>query len=369
MSRPGVSEAGDPKPKGSRRAVRAAEAATIFFVAAGFALLVERQRVLDGELAENRAALTRAGASSEARFARIEQTSRSAAENAAKTAQLAAEMVRDSQTTLKRDIDAHNETLVAQSRLLDALETRQEEVVGRTRTELEDRLRILAERLEAEKRQTASPGERFREIQRKADRSVFLVHAAFTYETREDDAWTSREATAWGTAFVVTADGLLVTNKHLVAPWKFDSEMCAMAALGELRIHENSLRLAAWPAGEVCLDKDRRPLFENGFNSARGDLSLVASAPDRNVPRSIETTRRVVPYEVHALDDHDLALLSIRGGPFEPLRLVDGAEAADLKKLDNVLTLGFPRGHTGLEASVAESSATLGVVRKIENTI
>lgn len=354
---------------GEGRRPRVIEAAAFLLVAAGFAFLAARQRELDVALRSQAAALDAAEASAMDLARQVEVASRSTAETVDRGAADAARAAEEGLAGLRRELALSDERIAAQGRLLDDFECRHESLLGRTRDELEQRLRELSRRLDADREALTPSVDRFRAIQRRADGAVLLIHCAFTYEVKEDDAWTTREATAWGTGFLVTADGLLVTNKHLVQPWKFDPELAALRALGEVRIREDAVRLAAWPVGEVCLDKEKKPLFENGFNSDRGDLVVVATAEDRNVVRSLESLRKDVTYEIHALDDRDLALLWIAGGPYEPLRLASADEERSLKKLDPVMTLGFPRGNSGLEGGAAESSATVGVVRKIENTI
>ena len=76
---------------------------------------------------------------------------------------------------------------------------------------------------------------------------------------------------------------------------------------------------------------------------------------------------KVVEIRYHdANDNHDLALLKAEGGPFRPVRTVTGRLP---EKLDPVMVLGFPRGLDILEKGVAESSPSLGTVRKVEDTI
>lgn len=351
------------------RALFAARLCAFLTGAACLAYYDDRRRATETELESHRAALAEARDEARRRIADVESRSALELELARRSFAQAERSVQDSADALRRGLDANSERLAAQSKLLDALECRQESNLGRTKDDLEARLAALVEKFEAQRAEASAASDRFRAIQRRADGAVFLVHCAFKYEVREDDAWTEREATAWGTGFLATQDGILVTNKHLVQPWKFDADLRALVALGEARIKEDATTLAAWPVGEVCLDTDKKPLFENGFNTVRGDLAFVLAAPDRNVTRNAETFSRSVAFETHALDDRDLALLWIAGGPYDPLPIASDAEERALKKLDPVMTLGFPRGSSGLESSVAESSASLGVVRKIENTV
>ena len=213
--------------------------------------------------------------------------------------------------------------------------------------------------------------EKFRKIQTDADPSLFLVHCEFTYLTRNPGEPERKEAhtgTGAGTAFVVADGGYLVTNKHVVQPWKFDSELMGLVALGQAEILEGSVRVSAWPSGESCLDDWDELRFETSFeNHDKRTLSVLGIAPDHLVKRSMEIAGTEVSYEVHALDNHDLAILRIEGLTAPALRLSKGTET--VRKLDPVMALGFPRGHRGLETGRVETSPSLGTVRKVQDTI
>jgi S1-C subfamily serine protease len=70
----------------------------------------------------------------------------------------------------------------------------------------------------------------------------------------------------------------------------------------------------------------------------------------------------------HESSNEDLALLKASGGPFEaiPLRR---AQDGRIESLDQVMVLGFPAGPSILEKGIAETSPSLGQVRKVEDTI
>jgi S1-C subfamily serine protease len=270
---------------------------------------------------------------------------------------------------LRQDLDHATATLKLQERRLSQISGLQEERLAKSESEIGHKIELLAAQLALDKTSRREATDRFRTIQEKADESVFLIHCVFTYETKEyDDDWKEHQATTWGTAFAVSDDGFLITNKHLVMPWKFDSELAALRAMGEVRIREDSVKLAAWPVGTTCLDTGKKANFRSGFSSERGTLSIVSTAADNMTEKSVEMAGKTVKYNMHALDNQDLALLRVTE-PTKGLPFADASDAASIKKLDPVMAIGFPRGVGGLESTLAVPSATVGSVRKVEDTI
>ena len=271
---------------------------------------------------------------------------------------------------IREDLDRAAKALGLQELRLSEVVGIQEARLARSETEVGQKIERLAAQLAVEKCERSASADGFRTIQQHAEESVFLIHCVFTYETKEtdDDDWKPHEATTWGTAFAVADDGYLITNKHLVMPWKFDSELCALKAMGEVRVQEGSVRLAAWPVGSVCLDPLKKANFLDGFSTDRGTLSLVTTADDTLNDKSVEMGGKSIKYKMHALDNHDLAVLRVTEST-KALQLASEATEEHLKKLDPVLAIGFPRGAGGLESTSPVPSATLGAVRKIEDTI
>lgn len=211
---------------------------------------------------------------------------------------------------------------------------------------------------------------KFRRIQEAAEESLFMVHSRYSYEMDGDGGTQILEGTGWGTGFILGEEGYLVTNKHVVQPWKFDGELLAMEALGQARVLTGSIEIYAWKSGTPCTAPDGSPLRTRGFNSgALRNLEVAILAPDSLANRTASAGGAGIPFKVHALDNHDLAILRLKGGPFRPVATPGDGTAAAVAKLDPVMAVGFPRGHRGLERGLAESSPTLGTVRKAEDTI
>jgi S1-C subfamily serine protease len=215
-----------------------------------------------------------------------------------------------------------------------------------------------------------SPTAEFRAIQEQADASVFLVHSRYQYEIVTEGKAEIHEGSGFGTGFLLSTDGHLVTNKHVIHPWKFDAELMAMEALGEVRILPSTLRVYAWPTGRPCLQPDGTPLLPTSYNSdSNHNLQISVVASDSLVNKTQKIGSVNLHFKTHALDNHDIIILKLLGGPFVPLKVRRVDDGEHLRKLDSVMALGFPRGHRGLEQSRVESSPSLGTVRKVEDTI
>ena len=182
------------------------------------------------------------------------------------------------------------------------------------------------------------------------------------------DGSNRKQAMGFGTGFFVTPGGLIVTNKHVVQPWKFSGDAVKLLENG-YRLDEASVRMAAWISGSSVLDASGMTILDTAFDSHRGTLKLVAMPPDEMSLR-YDRLSDGSPYmgRFHAQNDADLALLEAAvAQPVTPLPLAP--DAASVEKLDPVMVLGFPSGPAILERGVAETSPSLGEVRKVEDSV
>ena len=194
------------------------------------------------------------------------------------------------------------------------------------------------------------------------DPGLLLIHVAYDL-VRDGERL---EFQGIGTGFFVSDDGLLVTNKHVVEPWKFlaDRRQKIDAGYGVDAVH-----LTAWPVGARVMERRGQLAFEDAYSTRGGTLDVVKGAPDHWV-RSQRKLSNKEPYvsRYHALDSSDLVVLKADvGSPVHAIPLA-GADAP-VRPLDSVVVLGFPRGIHLLEAMHAVSSPSLGVVRKVEETV
>lgn len=211
----------------------------------------------------------------------------------------------------------------------------------------------------------------FRDFEQSYGRGVVLIYTEFDYcRVRDGKEGRAKTVTGWGSGFFVSDDGFIVTNKHVIYPWKFDQDLATMITLGEIKVDESSLRIACWESGMHALEGEDHPSTSVGYNTFElKNLRIFATAEDHMSDRNVDTGSYGPKYRVHDLDNNDLVILKAEGKNFAVLPTVEHADDHSLKKLDAVMALGYPRGQNGLESAVVQTSPSIGTVRKVENTI
>jgi S1-C subfamily serine protease len=185
-----------------------------------------------------------------------------------------------------------------------------------------------------------------KDVEREASASVLLLRVRYALWRGAE----RRTREGWGTGFFVTPDGHLVTNAHVLEPWR-NGEPARLAEDGWTH-DPGSVAIAAWPAG-APVDA------AHAFTTEAGTLALVRLVAPGETLRKGRTG---------ADPEGDLALLLARV-PRAVRALPLCTEPEELAKLDPVLLLGFPQGKELLEGGTAETSPSLGEVRKVEETL
>jgi S1-C subfamily serine protease len=199
-------------------------------------------------------------------------------------------------------------------------------------------------------------------IARKGDRALVLLQVDYSLER----AGATRMFRGEGTGFFVGETGLIVTCKHVVQPWKFLADRVAMLDEG-WTLEPESTRWRAWLAGARLLEESGAKAPSN-WDTASGTLDLARMADDEWVraERKLKSGG-THPGIYHALGNSDLVLLRARGQTPTGLTLADAEHQP--QPLDEVIVLGFPRGVDLLEGVHAISAPSVGVVKRVEDTV
>lgn len=203
-------------------------------------------------------------------------------------------------------------------------------------------------------------------IERRLSQSVVFI--ATQLSGRRKDG-TTVPLNCFGTGFFASSAGHIVTNKHVIEPWKF-REMAERMAVEGIEVIEGSYQIHVWVAGTRFLrgaGNERQMDLSTGYSTATNTLEVVRTAPDK------WETIQVGGAGARSLRYHDdqgnedLAILRARVAA--PVPAVTFGSSDSVEKLDEVMVLGFPAGPMILEAGVAETSPATGQVRKVEQTI
>lgn len=204
----------------------------------------------------------------------------------------------------------------------------------------------------------------FKEIQKRYDASVLLIFVQ--YDLIKGKLRETRQGC--GTGFFVTPSGHIATNKHVLQPWKFIPEIVRYIEDG-YQVDPKSVLIATWPAGSNARTEDGLLDLTTSYNTHHKTLIHAAAPPDDMEEREVtlEDGTTIVG-TFHKQNNGDLALLKATVNA--PVRAIPLApDASGIEKLDPVMALGFPSGTMVLEARRAETSPSLGEVRKVEETI
>ncbi len=196
------------------------------------------------------------------------------------------------------------------------------------------------------------------------DSVCFIYSETSIYDARGN---TANVVQGFGTGFFVRDDGYIITNKHIVEPWKFDPDQAYIVALAKANNLKVETFTCVWING-VRFRAAGKFSFEQSYNTRDGNLELFTTAEDRMTQAFRKPNWRPgIEVEVHKKDNNDIAILKAIGGPFKSVKIYRGTKP--YKTTDPVVVYGFPLGVSPQELANTNASAAFGRIRKIENTI
>lgn len=202
-------------------------------------------------------------------------------------------------------------------------------------------------------------------ISQRLSPSVLLICTDLQGRTKAGQVVSLR---CYGTGFFASSSGHIITNKHVIEPWKFRPMAERITAEG-IEVIDSSYQIHVWPAGLRFVRRDARDVDPaTAFSTASGSLQVLRTAPDKWILANLPGDKG--PRQVRIHDEHsndDLAVL--KAAVQSPVTAIPVGSSDSADTLDEVLVLGFPAGPNILESGMAVTSPADGKVRKVEDTI
>lgn len=181
-----------------------------------------------------------------------------------------------------------------------------------------------------------------RALEQKSRASLYFLYSEYVLKDPQSGA--AERFSQSGTGFIVTADGVLLTAKRVVEPWKFDPQTALLISRDHLEVDAQSVRLAAWPAGATLLGADGSLDLQAALTTEKQTLRVLRKAPDVFETHNFRDpdSGEQAEVSVHSGGVNDVAVLQLTGGSFQPLDLASPDER--IESASSPTLLGFPFG-------------------------
>jgi hypothetical protein len=179
---------------------------------------------------------------------------------------------------------------------------------------------------------------------------VFLVYCG--YSLRHRHTHDVQHFAQSGTAFLIDAEGTLLTAKRVVQPWKFDPQAASLLASG-YELEPKSYRLAAWPDGAPVVAPNGELDMTAALSNERHTLELWKVPADAMEAKAAAAGN---PLSTHAEGANDLAMLKIIGQPNPVAPLLPAGQG---QTPSSATLLGFPFGIDRAAAKLQQVQVTI----------
>lgn len=181
-----------------------------------------------------------------------------------------------------------------------------------------------------------------RALEQKSRASLYFLYSEYVLKDPQSGA--AEKFAQSGAGFIVTADGVLLTAKRVVEPWKFDPQTALLISRDHLEVDAQSVHLAAWPVGATLLGADGSLDTQAALTTEKQTLRVLRKAPDAFETQNLRDpdSGEQAEVSVHSSGVNDVAVLQLVGGSFQPLELAGADEK--LESGASLTLLGFPFG-------------------------
>lgn len=186
---------------------------------------------------------------------------------------------------------------------------------------------------------------RFKETFLRNRNSILFIRT--DYQVRFLPTEEVRDLTAFGTGFFISPEGVGMTARHVIHPWRFSRQLRALETLGLAEVLPESLRVTMWPTEAQVTDPNVEggPYHtDNGYrtNGRRPDIHILYTAPLEEAVEQVALPLGLVDVSIPKLGGSDLLVFQVLdfSRRFSYVRLADGTEP--VSPLDEIMVLGYP---------------------------
>ncbi len=218
----------------------------------------------------------------------------------------------------------------------------------------------LLESLSSQIKAIEPASKKFKRLLKNLRQAIVLIHTVYEIELVENGQVSELQTS--GTGFFVAESGLGVTAQHVLYPWRYDSKLQVLVALGLVKMRPKSTVWTLWTEGQrvAADDTESSPAWRS--DSEQRPLMLLYTPEPELADEWVETPLGTVSIAMPVPGRHDAAVFQLMRFDDPVTTVPMGPDAPKPKPLDEVLVLGYPLSR--LEEGKAVSQGVSGFVRR-----